>query len=272
MPELPDVEGFKKIIDDHCAGRELRSVEAIAQPGQKVRTLQMPEADFAAAASGRKWVKTERRGKFLIISLDDGNSLIIHFMLSGRLVFHEADQAGSPVVSARVRFTFDGGGELVFADPRNMGRIFWVEDRNFDSLGVLAQLGVDPLSRSFTRPAWRAMTTGDHHGDMKIKELICDQTVIAGIGNVYSDFILWEARVRPERVVKTLSPNEADHIYAAIPKVLRQAVRQLRAGEPDQSELLRQRHKGGVCPRDGAKIAAFRRGASHGYYCPACQK
>lgn len=272
MPELPDVEGFKKFIDEHCRRKPVRSVEAIIQPGQKARILQLPEADFAAATVDRQWVATERRGKFLIVSLSDGNSIVFHFMLTGDLVYLEPDAAGSMVPSARVRFTFDDGSKLIFTDRRNLGRIFWVEDRDFGSLGVLAKLGVEPLSRDFTRPLWQDMTRGDRHGDMTVKDLLCDQSVIAGIGNIYSDAILWEARVRPDRVVRTLSEAEVDRLYDAIPGALRRGVQQVLSGTVEHDELMRQRRQGGLCPRCGSEMAAMRRGATHSYFCPTCQK
>lgn len=269
MPELPDVEAFKTMIDDNCLGKQLVAF-AVVDTGRKLRTLQMTGRDFAAATEGRSWTSTERLGKFLVVSQDDGNTVIFHFMLSGGLAYLKPREAGQPVANARLRFTFDDGSELVFTDRRNLGKVFWTEGRDFSVAGVLARLGVEPLSPDFSREAWRRLVA--EHGATAVKDLLCDQRVIAGIGNVYSDAILWEARVRPTREAGSLSGAEADRLYEAIPRVLRRATDALRSGDASPDGLLSQRRRGGVCPRDESRVEAIKRGQTHSYYCPACQK
>jgi formamidopyrimidine-DNA glycosylase len=271
MPELPDVEGLKNIVDDHCLGKEVRSVDTGLQPGQKVRTLQMDEPEFAAAVIGRKWVGTERRGKFLIVLQDDGNRLVLHFMLTGSLVYRDPSQVGPPVGSPRVAFGFADGSELVFADSRNMGRIFWVEDGDFSSAGVLSRLGVEPLSGEFTKKRWREIVASKGRSDKPIKELLCDQKALAGIGNVYADQILWEVRVRPDRPAGSLSPGEVDRLHAAIVEVLTQGVRAVREGRKLEG-MLSTRRKGAPCPRCGRPVSSLPRAGTHSYFCLQCQK
>jgi formamidopyrimidine-DNA glycosylase len=271
MPELPDVEGFKKIIDDHCLGKEVRSVDTGLQPGQKTRTLQMGEPEFAAAATGRRWAGSERRGKFLIVSQDDGNRLVLHFMLTGALVYRAPADARGSVPSARVAFGFTDGSELIFVDRRNMGRIFWVEDGDFSTVGVLSRLGVEPLSGEFTKERWRQIVGSKGRSDKQIKELLCDQEALAGIGNVYADQILWQVRVRPDRRAGSLSPGEVDRLHSAIVEVLRQGVQAVRKGERLEG-MLSTRRQGAPCPRCGRPVSSLPRRGTHSYFCSQCQK
>ncbi|MBE0447427.1 MAG: hypothetical protein IBX64_04915 [Actinobacteria bacterium] len=271
MPELPEVEIVRRALAKTIVGKEIASFEVIRTPGKPVRTLQgISEEEFRDAVIGEAFTDMTRKGKFIIAPLTSGKTVIFHFMLSGWLdYFQNEGQIGERERRyARLKFAFTSGQILLFTDPRNMGRVFLVEDEDFTQLGVLARLGIEPLSLDFTIDRFSdiiAKTPGK-----AIKDLLTDQEKIAGIGNIYSDEILRRAGVRPDRQVGTLTGTEVEKLHYAIPEVLKDAIAEIEAGK--EEHMLAWRKKGRSCPDCGGEVVAEKRGASHYYWCPRCQK
>ncbi|MCL4499544.1 MAG: hypothetical protein M1335_04790, partial [Chloroflexi bacterium] len=197
MPELPDVELARRRLLNEIVGKEIASFELV-KTATKVRTLQdIAEEEFRNAVVGAAFEDLQRKGKFLIAPLDTGESIVFHFMLSGWLDFFPTEPGAEEKAArrAKLKFTFEDGSVLIFSDPRNMGRVFLVKSGDFESVGVLARMGIEPLGPDFTLDRFRAIF--ESHAGKTVKDLLRDQERIAGIGNIYSDEIMRRAGVRP---------------------------------------------------------------------------
>jgi len=282
MPELPEVETIVGDLRPHLEGRVIADVQ-VSWP----RTIAEPVEDagrFCAGVVGRQIVRVGRRGKLVWLCLDDGQSILIHLRMSGRLVLQ-------PVQSGRhLRVTFalasaralpDDGGEpeydyLYFYDQRKFGRI-WLTT---DAVRMLALLGPEPLASEFT-PGELAVRLAKRRG--ALKPLLLNQRVIAGLGNIYADEALFCAGLHPRRAANTLSEQEIVRLHAAIQGVLQQAVRLhgttfdglfVRPGgeEGRHQEGLRVYGQAGLpCTRCGTPIERIVVGGRGTHICPRCQ-
>lgn len=272
MPELPDVEAVRReLLKSGIAGKKIAAFEVVRAPGKLVRTLQdVSEGEFREAVEGAFFEDFMRRGKFLIAPLSTGEAVVFHFMLSGWLDYFpsEAEVTEKARRHAKLKFAFDDGSVLLFTDPRNMGRVFLIEKGEFERAGVLARMGVEPLSGEFTLERLKSII--DAGAGKTVKDLITDQEKIAGIGNIYSDEILRRAGIRPDRRAGTLTADEVERLYRAIPAVLREGLAEIEAGREVHS--LAWRKKGALCPDCGGEVVAVKKGATHYYWCPRCQK
>lgn len=270
MPELPEVEVARRNLAPKILGKRIVSFEVVHAPGKKVRTLQnVAEGEFRSAVVGAAPVDMRRKGKFLIVPLSTGETIVFHFMLSGWLDYlPSSDIDGTALRNARLRLGFEDGATLLFTDPRNMGRVFLVEGTDFSRAGVLARIGVEPLSPEFTFERFKQAV--ERSPGKTVKDFLMDQERIAGIGNIYSDEMMRRAGVRPDRRLHTLSNAEIERLYGTIPAVLNDAIAEIESG--GARHMLEWRKKGRTCPDCGGEVVAVRRGASHYYWCPRCQR
>jgi len=272
MPELPDVEGFKQIASQSLK-QKISTVVVVAHPGEKVRTVQniSPEK-LKQACEGLFFTDVKRRGKFLILKLSSNDHLVFHFMLTGYLYYLPTGQVVPPEVAAnsRVVFLFTTSSQLIMADRRNLGKLFFVNDAQFNVVPLLNDIGTEPLSPEFTFSLFKRLAA--KAGARKVKDFLVDQRFIAGIGNIYSDQIMWQAHVRPDREVASLSEEELKLIYQNIKKELQLGLETVLKGKEPEANLLTVRRKGLHCPRCTTPLAAIKRGATHSYFCPQCQK
>ncbi len=272
MPELPDVEIARRALFKRgVLGKKIAAFEVVRAPGTLVRTLQgISEEEFRRAVIGASFEEFTRKGKFLIATLSTGEVIVFHFMLSGWLEYFPSGVEISDKARkhAKLEFTFDDGSALLFTDPRNMGRVFLIEKGEYERAGVLARMGVEPLSEEFTLERLKSII--DAGAGRTVKDLITDQEKIAGIGNIYSDEILRRAGIRPDRRAATLTPEEVGRLHRAIPAVLREGIAEMEAGREVHS--LAWRKKGALCPGCGGEVVAVKKGATHYYWCPRCQK
>lgn len=242
MPELPEVETIK---------------------------LQLAKKIIGEKLDGKKIVGLRRRAKILIIDFADGSSLVFHLKLTGQLIFN-----AKPSRYTRKVFNFDSGNKLVFNDSRKFG--WWKKVKETKTLEN--NFGPEALSIAFSdfkkRLARRPST--------KIKPLLMDQKFIAGIGNIYSDEILFAAKVHPLRQVKTLSEKEIKAIFQNISPILKKAIK-LRGssveyyldaygkkGDYTKHHKVYQR-EGKKCFRCGAIIQRLKIGGRSARFCPKCQ-
>ncbi|MCL5292077.1 MAG: hypothetical protein M1548_06055 [Actinobacteria bacterium] len=270
MPELPDVEIARRTLIKSVVGKEILSVEAIRTPGKLIRTLQdISEEEFRSAITGTAFKDFIRKGKFLIAPLTSGKSVVFHFMLSGWLDYFRSEDEVPDKASkdAKLRFTFSDGSFLLFTDPRNLGRVFLVAEGEFERLGVLARMGVEPLGPDFTLDRFKEIVSASAKS---VKDLLTDQEKIAGIGNIYSDEVMRRAGIRPDRSAGSLSQKEIEKLYRTIPEVLEEGIAEMEAGRP--RHMLEWRRKGALCPDCGGEVVAVKRGATHYYWCPKCQE
>ncbi|NPV27588.1 MAG: DNA-formamidopyrimidine glycosylase [Firmicutes bacterium] len=273
MPELPEVETVKRTLEKKIVDRVITEVE-VALP-KIVQGLSPME--FSERLVGQKILGIDRRGKYLLTSLSNGQTLVTHLKMTGRWLYTAADVPQTK--HTHVVFTLDNGHQLRFQDLRQFGYMLLVPRGELHQVPGLNELGVEPLGDEFTRE-YLAEITGPRK--TKIKQLLLDQTLIAGIGNIYADEILFTAGLHPERVSNSLSPAEINRLYAAIRQVLAAGVEHRGTSVSDyvdgegrpgeyQHYLQVYAREGQACPRCGQVIHRLKVGGRSSYHCPNCQ-
>lgn len=257
MPELPDVEGFRRELADALPGRRIRGVR-VRDPGILRNTT---AAALGRRLGGRRFDRPRRHGKWLMLPTD-GPTLLVHSGMTGH-PYYAADGSGREPYE-RLVIALDRG-ELRYADLRKL-RGVWLADNEEDVARVTGPQGPDALG--IDRRAFRAAVSG-RRGQLKLT--LMDQSVIAGLGNLLADEICWRARIAPTRPIPELADDELTALHAAMTRVLRTAVRHGRVpglsrwltrvrDEPDPS-----------CPRCGTRLARGRVGGRATVWCPLCQ-
>ncbi len=212
MPELPEVETIRRDLEHEVAGKTIVSVRV---DGTRTVRRQDPEK-FTEAVAGKRVQRFRRHGKFLFMDLDDGAVVALHLRMSGQLLW--TPDASSPVVKhTHARIEFDNGEELRFVDPRTFGELW----RTTRTAPELAHLGPDALNDVAGPAELGKRLSGRRSG---LKTLLLNQAVIAGIGNIYSDEILFRARLRQTRTPDSLSKPALSRLWEAVTDVLREAV------------------------------------------------
>ncbi len=271
MPELPEVERFRRVFESGALGKTIERTHLMRHEGRKFTVLRnSSEEEFRRATEGHTFTGDERIGKFLVTYLSNGQTVIFHFMLSGTLIVTAPGRPleERPASYMSLRFLFSDGASLWFGDRRNLARALLAADRDFSGLGILEKMGVDPLTPAFTYERFRQIFA--EGGDRPVKTVLTDQKKISGIGNEYSDLADYLAGVRPTRRADSLSEDEVRRLYDAVRRVLTEAVE-----EPDANRhpFMRERRKGGKCPKHpDVAMEAVRWGASHAYFCPVEQE
>jgi len=211
MPELPEVETVVRGLRDSLPGQRIVGVEVFW--ARSVRGLD-PEA-FACRLEGRRVVGMGRRGKWIVMSLSGGDTLLVHLRMTGQLVWEPEDSPDEKYT--RVLFHFDDGWQLRFSDMRKFGRIVLTDDPD----EVLGDLGPEPLSDDFTVARFEEMLS-KRRG--RIKSLLLNQRFLVGLGNIYVNEALWRAGVHPRRSADSLSSEEVQRLHGTIRSVLREAI------------------------------------------------
>src|SRR3989442_12983307 len=176
--------------------------------------------DFASRLAGHKVMKTERRGKYVLLSLDGGEVWVVHFGMSGRFTRANGRIALAP--HTHVIVTFQQGGDLRFVDPRTFGELFVATADELGKVKELQHIAIDPLEDTFT---WQSFGDLLAQRASKLKQLLMDQKFISGLGNIYSDEVLFAAGLRHDRMSDTLSSQEVRRLYRAIQEVVQEAIR-----------------------------------------------
>ena len=274
MPELPEVETV--VRDLNAAGLVGLRMSRV-QVFWKRSIAAPPLPRFRKNLEGLEIRGFSRRGKFIVAQLSKGFVLLVHLRMSGRL--HVAGPSANPSRRdhARVVFSLSDGRELRFSDTRKFGRLWLVRD----PAAVLGKLGPEPFA--LTAAGVSALVSARSR---LLKPLLLDQTLIAGIGNIYSDEALWAAQLHPRRKSDSLSAREAATLLRAIQLVLRRGIRNLgttlgagnthfvlpRGGSGrNQEQLSAYGQTGEPCPRCGTKIQRIRVGQRSTHLCPKCQ-
>lgn len=270
MPELPEVETIRRDLVPRVVGRSFSAVQllwprAVRQPS--------PE-EFRRRLSGQKIESIERRGKYLIFHLSSGQALILHLRMSGWL--HLAPSGSPPELYCRNTFIMDDGSQIQFCDRRKLGTIWLVAD----PAEVVGKLGPDPLEQHFTPKLLKERL---HKRSAPIKAVLCDQEVISGVGNMYADEALFQAKIHPLKKAGDLSFQEITKLHKSIRKVLQTALRQRGASIADYKDALGRpgtaqlafavaHQRGKNCPVCGTSIQRIPVRNRGTYFCPVCQK
>ena len=268
MPELPEVETIRRALRPEVVGR--RITEAGGRPSAKFSS--------AAEATGARIDDVERRGKYLLVQLDDGRELVVHLGMTGKLRLRPDSTDPGDDVFVRAWWTLDDGRRLELHDVRRFGRVAVVPKGEYASQPTLAALGPEPLDPTTTGDElWRAL----RRSRSRVKTQLLSQRPIAGVGNIYADEALWRARVHPAR--RTVTRADATRLPTAIREVLAAGIehggttlRDYRSVDGEEGD--NQHHldcygrAGQPCPRCGTALVSRVYDGRTTTFCPSCQR
>jgi formamidopyrimidine-DNA glycosylase len=280
MPELPEVETIRRDLAPVIIKKRIKEVLVLPDP-RGVRALRRYPSiyKFIRKVSGA-WVEDiSRRGKYLLFLLNSRQTLLIHLGMAGQLIYCPSEAPLNRF--ARILFQLDGEHDLRFIDPRKFGELYLFSPKEGDQAIDPSKLGWEPLSDDFGQEELSRALKGR---SLAIKELLLDQKIIAGIGNIYSNEILFQARIHPQRKSSSLSRKEISQLYSAIREILEEAI-QCRGssaadaryvdgfGKPGefQKKLKVYQREGKACLNCGELIERFKIGGRSCFFCPQCQ-
>ena len=211
MPELPEVETYVRELEPALTGRTITAARVLW-----ARTIAEPLAEeFTARIAGLGFASFERRGKYMLLGMSDGSTLIVHLRMTGKLLIQPGDT--EPKLHTHVVIDLDDGTSLHYNDPRKFGRIWLVPDR----ATVLAKLGPEPFADDFDVADFAARLA---KRNAHVKAVLLDQSLVAGVGNIYADESLFRAGIHPLRTGRSLTPDEIVRLHAAIREVLQAGI------------------------------------------------
>lgn len=262
MPELPDVEEFKKYVDSTSLHKNIKKA--------KVKDTQVLEKISAKKLEKEleenKLTSTHRHGKYLFIKLSSGKYLLMHFGMTGKLKYFK-DQNEEPE-HTRLLLSFKNGYYLAYDNQRKLGKLNLVE--NLDEYLKNKKLGPDVLNSDFDFNKFKQSAKGKKS---MIKSFLMNQKIMSGIGNIYSDEILFQAKIHPKTKVNALDKNRLKKLFNIIKDVMQRSIDS--RADPDKlpnSFIIPHRKKREKCPRCGGKIDKITVSGRSAYYCPNCQK
>ena len=287
MPELPEVETVRRGLDRLIVGRTIRSVTH-----DTPKSFPNPPSEVEAFALGASVTQVRRRAKVLLIELDTDYTLVVHLKMTGQLVFVGTERWGAghpndsligslPDKSTRVELTFTDDSKLFFNDQRKFGWMRLMPTIAVPEIDFMKKVGPEPLEDDFTaaefipRVRRRAGTT--------IKAAILDQTVLAGVGNIYADESLWAARIHPAKRVRDISDEQLTQLLTEIKFVMNLSIDKggssnhtYRDAEGNKGSYMQFanvfRREGLACPRHPDVLIEKSKVAGRGTHtCPVCQ-
>lgn len=258
MPELPEVESNKIHLNQTSINKVIKDVKI-----KDDYVLKMPKDDFKKRVKGQKIKSSQRHGKWLFAELSSEN-LLLHFGMSGDLIYFK-DPSDEPDYSMII-FEFEDGGYLSYISVRKLGEVKVIDD--IGDFIKEQNLGPDALEVDQDE----FLEVMDNKSRSYIKSALMDQNALAGIGNEYSDEILFQAKVHPKIRVSTLSEKKLNQIFDSMKEILKVAIEARAKNEslPD-SFIMSHRDKKATCPICESKIERIEISGRHGYYCPECQ-
>jgi formamidopyrimidine-DNA glycosylase len=276
MPELPEVETIRRQLAPHMEGRTLTELEVLdprwCQPA--------PPYALGDAARGRRIERVSRRGKYLLVELEDEVTLVMHLRMTGNLLLVAAEDDTQDRPHLRARMTLDDGHRVLFCDQRRFGTGEVLLGADSVDEYFRSRLGVEPLSPDFTADALRALA---RNRKAPVKAFLLTQERVAGVGNIYADEALFRAKLHPLRPVGTLRRGQIDALRDAVVESLEAGIDARGATIDDfrhadgargsfQDRFLVHRREGEPCPRCGSRIRKLRAAGRGTYICPRCQR
>lgn len=261
MPELPEVESFKRYFDKTSLRQKIKKVRL----GAPDMLFHASEKDVLDNLKGNTFVETRRHGKFFFALLKKNGALLLHFGMTGKFLYYMPDKK-SPK-SFALLIEFGNGNNLAFQDSRRLGMIGWVSD--VDEFIQRHGYGIDALKiseKEFVAIVRKRKTA--------IKTVLINQRVVAGVGNEFSDEILFQSRIHPESKANVLTEAQLKTIYGHMNTILKEAVKQ----NADRDKLrqyffLENRRADLKCPEGCKGFTEFKTvGGRSAYFCPSCQK
>jgi formamidopyrimidine-DNA glycosylase len=276
MPELPEVESLRRILSRSAVGRTIVGARIGKLP---LRRRVVP--DFGAQITGRTIERISRRAKYLMFELSGDSIILAHLGMSGSIT-HRAGDFDAREFDAKhdhLEFALDDATRLVYNDPRRFGMVRLIARAELAAIAELKGIGPEPLDADFNTDYLAAQARGKK---VAIKNLLMDQRIVAGVGNIYASEILFHAKVRPTRRAGRVKRGELELIAQFTPKVLRAAIgsggttfRSYRdsRGKPGafSKRLMVYGREGEPCYVCGTAIRNVVVGQRASFYCPTCQ-
>jgi len=277
MPELPEVQ---TIVDD--LNRQVRGRRIVGIALDWPKMIQYPainKRQFAVLTCGRKILRVERRGKYIKFYLSGNILMIIHPKMTGRFLLENGEKPETNYRHSHLKFYLDNSKILAFSDVRKLGKVWIGKIAEVENLANFKNLGPEPLNKSLNLSKFIKLI---QFKKRKIKQLLMDQTVIAGIGNIYSDEALWLSKIYPLTLSQDLTKIQLKTLLRAIKSVLKKSLklrgssmRDYRDIVGNQGNYYEQRlvyhREGEPCLRCGTKIRRIKIGGRSAHYCPQCQ-
>jgi formamidopyrimidine-DNA glycosylase len=285
MPELPEVEVLRRQLEKEYVGKRIRTVDVKtrqyvkeAKPsGKRVTKRHITPKEFEKHLTGGKVKGVHRKGKYLAFELDNKNHLVFHLGMSGHIVKATARRAADKHTHVVIHFT--QGGEIRFFDARRFGEAYVADAEAYTE--AMSDIGIDPITEQLP---WQLFGDMVSQRRAKMKSLLMDQEFIAGLGNIYSDEVLFQAGLPWDRSSDSLTSNEVRRLSRAVSEVLQEAIKDrgttLSDGEwrdlydepgEHQNALAVHGREGQPCRRCRTPIERVRIGQRSHYYCPQCQ-
>lgn len=274
MPELPEVETIKRVIEPQIQGLIIENVTV-----KRPEVTAYPTAgEFCQRLAGQTISHMTRRGKFLMIHLKSNDRMILHLRMTGCLLLTPADYPQEK--HTHIIFSLNNGRELRFSDTRRFGRFWLLGADEEDTYSGISKLGVEPFDTELT-----AEYLHSHWGKRKkaIKECLLEQNTIAGIGNIYADEILFMTGIYPSRLANSLTDAEWEQLASMIPQQLSYFIEKNRITPKEYLQtkgkdyrntpfLQVYGHQGNPCPKCRKTLCRIVVGGRGSVYCPACQR
>lgn len=288
MPELPEVETVRRGLHELIIGRTIKKVVH-----DTPKSFPNAAADVENFLINSSITDVRRRAKVLLIDLSTDYTLVIHLKMTGQLVFRAADVAFGaghpndsligelPDRSTRVTLTFADKSNLYFNDQRKFGWVRLLPTIEVPNIDFMQRVGPEPLEHDFTPEQFHERFI--RRAKSPIKAALLDQTVVAGVGNIYADESLWGAKIHPLRKVASITNNEFENLYHELRDVMNLAIE--KGGSTDKNYVNAEgkrgsymdfarvfRREGQACPRCGTTIVKFKAAGRGTHICPNCQK
>lgn len=287
MPELPEVETVRRGLHELIIGRVIKLVIS-----DTPKSFPNAANDVEAFMLQATVSDVRRRAKVLLIDLSSGYTLVTHLKMTGQLVFvadsmrfgagHPNDSLVNqlPDKSTRVEITFSDDSKLFFNDQRKFGWMKLIPTLEVPEMAFMKKVGPEPLEADFTATDFAARFT--RRGKTSIKAALLDQTVVAGVGNIYADESLWGARIHPKRLVNSITTKEFEDLHTELREVMNLAI--AKGGSSNHTYINAEGKKGSYmdfarvfrregleCPRCGTIIIKFKAAGRGTHICPHCQ-
>lgn len=258
MPELPEIALFKQYVDSTALHKKIAQ---LSFPDASI--LQAPKSDFEKALTGKELEETKRLGKYLLIRISGGKWLVFHFGMTGKLEYYQNQETPK---YTKMLLSFENGYHLAYSCRRKLGKIFLAE--SFEEFQKEHDLGQDALELSEKQFLKLLEDKGG-----SIKGALTDQHLLAGIGNVYSDEMLYQCEIHPKFKTDNISEAEKKDLYKKMKEVLKMAIdKDGERSEFPEDYLIRHRKEGDDCPKCSGKIKKIKVSGRSTYFCPSCQK
>lgn len=288
MPELPEVETVKRGLTEFLPGKVVKGVSH-----DTAKSFPNAAEDVAQFLVGATVTEVKRRAKVLLIELNTKYTLLVHLKMTGQLIYVSKKErfgaghpshslvADMPDKSTRVTFEFKDGSHLYFNDFRKFGWVRLVPTAEIPEINFFRSVGPEPLAADFTAEQFAARL--NRRQNSNVKAVLLDQTVLAGVGNIYADESLWGAKIHPATLVKNVSKAKLNNLFASLRAVLELSIE--RGGSSDRNYVDVKgkrgsylsfanvfRRQGKPCNRCGTTIIKTRVAGRGTHLCPKCQK